>query len=62
MDEGNRRQRMEAVERWANFIKDSNDEEWSKMQAELIDSQIESAQDIALTKKQVDYIKKGKLQ
>lgn len=57
MDENNRKQRMEFVEKWANFIKNNDDEKWSKMQAELIDSQIENAQNMKLTRKQVDYIK-----
>lgn len=61
MDENNKKQRMEFVEKWATFVRDSNDEKWSRMQAELIDSQIENAQNIKLTKEQVDYIK-NKLQ
>ncbi len=56
------KQRMFFVEKWAEFVKDNDDEEWSRMQAVLIDSQIENAQDIALTKEQVDYIKGSKLQ
>lgn len=50
--------RMDFVEKWAKFVTDHPDKEWSGLQAELIDAQIENAQNIALTKKQVDYIKK----
>ncbi len=53
-------QRMFFVEKWANFVKDNKDEEWSKIQAELIDSQIENAEYIKITKEQVDYIKNRK--
>ena len=56
------KQRIFFVEKWAEFVRINDDEKWSKIQAELVDSQIENAQDIALTKEQVDYIKRGKLQ
>ncbi|MBS3175271.1 hypothetical protein J4440_05295 [Candidatus Woesearchaeota archaeon] len=55
--ENNKKQRMKAVERWANFVKDKDDLVWSELQSELIDSQIENAKDIKLTKEQVRYIK-----
>ena len=58
--ENNKLQRMFFVEKWANFVKDNNEEVWSKLQAELIDSQVENAQDIKLTKEQVKYIKSKK--
>lgn len=50
--------RMDFVEKWAAFVSTHPNEEWSKLQAELIDSQLENAQRVGLTKKQVDYIKK----
>lgn len=52
--------RMDFVEKWAKFVTEHSDEEWSRLQAELIDSQIENAQQVKLTKKQVDYIKNHK--
>lgn len=48
--------RMENVERWANYVI-NNPIRWSKLQAELIDSQIENAEQIKLTKEQIKYIK-----
>ncbi len=48
---------MDFVEKWARFVVEHSSEEWSKLQAELIDSQIENAMNIKLSKKQVDYIK-----
>ncbi len=53
----NRRERMRYVEKWANFVKENDDLIWSEMQKELIDSQIESAREMKLTKEQVKYIK-----
>lgn len=52
--------RMQFVEKWANFVKESPDKEWSKLQKELIDSQLENSNSIKLTKEQVDKIKKVK--
>jgi len=49
--------RMENVERWANFVANNEDKVWSELQAELIDSQIENAEQIGLTKEQIKYIK-----
>ncbi len=54
-----RRTRMDFVEKWARFVAEKPDEEWSKLQAELIDSQLENAEQIKLTKYQVKYIKKS---
>ena len=48
---------MDFVEKWAKFVSEKPDEEWSRLQAELIDSQLENARQVKLTKKQVDYIK-----
>lgn len=50
-------ERMEAVERWAKYVLEHDDMDWSNQQAVLIDSQMESAQAINLTREQVDYIK-----
>lgn len=49
---------MDFVEKWAKFVSEHSDEEWSKMQAELIDSQLENAEKVKLSKEQVRYIKK----
>lgn len=49
--------RMQFVEKWANFVKENPDKEWSKLQKELIDSQLSNS--IKLTKEQVDKIKKS---
>lgn len=50
-------ERMEAVEKWAKFVRDNDDMEWSRQQKILIDSQIINSRMIGLTKEQVDYIK-----
>lgn len=49
--------RMEKVEKWAKFVCEHDDSVWSEMQANLINSQLESARQIKLTREQVDYIK-----
>ncbi|MFW6386325.1 MAG: hypothetical protein ACOCZP_04180 [Candidatus Hadarchaeota archaeon] len=38
--EKNREQRREFVKFWADYIKDHDDEEWSKQQNLIVDSQI----------------------
>jgi len=55
--QNNKKQRMEFVEKWAEFVINNDDLIWSKLQSELIDSQIENAENIKLTKEQVKYIK-----
>ena len=50
-------ERMDAVEKWAKFVLNNDDMEWSRQQKILIDSQIENAREIKLTREQVDYIK-----
>ena len=52
--------RMDFVEKWASFVKDNSNKKWSELQVELIDSQLENAEKINLSKKQVDYIKNSK--
>jgi len=54
----NDKQRMESVERWADYVIKNQD--WSKQQKILIDAQITNARNIGLTKEQVEYIKEGK--
>ena len=49
------KQKMENVERWAKYVIDNDD--WSKQQKILIDSQIDNAQRIGLSKEQADYIR-----
>ena len=52
---------MDFVEKWAKFVSEHSDEEWSGMQAEFINSQFENAKQIKLSKEQVAYIKKKPL-
>ena len=56
----NEKQRMEAVEKWANYVVEHDD--WSEQQKVLIDSQIENPRIVGLTKEQVEYIRTGKKQ
>lgn len=49
------KQRMENVERWAEYV--INNDDWSEHQKVLIDSQIENARNVGLTKEQVEYIR-----
>lgn len=53
--------RMFFVEKWARFVCEHSDKEWSILQKELIDSQIENAKKINLSREQVDTIKEVKL-
>ena len=52
-------ERMKFVEKWAKFVCEHPDKEWSKLQKELIDSQVQNAQRIKLTKEQVSQIHKN---
>ncbi len=54
----NDEQRMEAVERWARYV--GENEDWSEQQKVFIDSQIENAKAVCLTKEQVKFIRTGK--
>ena len=47
--------RMKYVEKWAQYVVSHDD--WSKLQKELIDSQIENAMQVKLSKEQVREIK-----
>ena len=58
MNSNHDKQRMEQVEKWARYVIENDN--WSKQQKVLIDSQIENARNIGLTKEQVRYIKEGK--
>ena len=57
----NAEERMNFVEYWAEYVRTHPDEEWSKQQKVLIDSQIQSARKIKLTREQVEYIKGRKI-
>jgi len=57
MKSNHNKQRMENVDRWAKYVIENDD--WSEQQKILIDSQIDNARKIGLTKEQVKYIKKG---
>ena len=48
--ERNFRERLWFIEYWVNYIKKHTDEEWSKQQAVLIDSQIDNARQFAKAK------------
>ena len=50
--------RMDFVEKWARFVAEHPNREWSRLQAELINSQLENAEQVKLTKNQVEHIKK----
>jgi len=52
------KQRMEAVERWADYV--VNNRDWSRQQKIFIDAQIRNARTIGLTREQVEYIREGK--
>lgn len=54
----NDKQRMEAVERWARYVRENED--WSEQQKVFIDSQIENAKAVCLTKEQVEFIRTWK--
>ena len=42
----NAQERLEFVEFWAEYIRSHSDEEWSKQQNELINSQIRNVKDL----------------
>ena len=43
MDESNQKQRNEFIDYWVTYMKTHTDQEWSKQQNVLINSQIKSA-------------------
>lgn len=51
--EGDQRRNMEQrramIKRWAEYVRTHDDEEWSRQQNRLIDSQLQSANDLAAT-------------
>ena len=51
-------EKMRFVEKWAEFVREHPDTEWSSLQKTLIDSQLENAKQVKLTKEQVEKIKK----
>jgi len=53
----NTRERMKYVEKWADYVIKHKD--WSELQKELIDSQLEIAFRVKLSKTQVKRIKNG---
>ena len=54
---GNSGGRSRAAERWAAFVRERPDREWSKLQKGLIDSQLENARRVKLSKGQVRKIR-----
>ncbi len=55
----NRKQRMEFVKFWANYVKTHPDRDWSRQQAVLIDSQIQGSRQL-MTKELFLKMKGGK--
>ena len=51
------KERLYFVEKWAHYVREHSDEDWSRQQKVLIDSQIKNAKNVKLTKEQVKYIK-----
>lgn len=43
----NTEQRRVMIKRWAEYVRTHDDEEWSRQQNRLIDSQLQSANDMA---------------
>ena len=43
----NTEQRREMIKRWAEYVRTHDDSEWSRQQNRLIDSQLQSANDMA---------------
>ena len=43
----NTEQRRAMIKRWAEYVRTHDDEEWSRQQNRLIDSQLQSANDMA---------------
>ena len=55
----NSKMRMQFVEKWAAYVISNPD--WSRLQAELIDSQLDNARKVKLTKEQVNAFKQQKV-
>ncbi|WP_138007463.1 hypothetical protein [Halalkalirubrum salinum] len=45
----NTEQRRAMIKRWAEYVRTHDDREWSRQQNRLIDSQLQSANDMAAT-------------
>lgn len=43
----NREQRRTMIKQWAEYVRTHDDEEWSRQQNKLINSQLQSANDLA---------------
>ena len=52
----NKEDRINFVEYWAEYVKTHPDKEWSRQQNRLINSQIQNARSLRLSRK--DYLKK----
>ncbi|HZX44285.1 MAG TPA: hypothetical protein VFF28_01240 [Candidatus Nanoarchaeia archaeon] len=53
----NNKSRMEFVKYWAEYVRTHSDREWSKQQNVLINSQIQSARAVKMTREQYLRIK-----
>lgn len=49
--------RLKNAELWADFVRDRSNPEWSQLQADLINSQLDNALRIGLTAQQVKQVK-----
>ncbi len=52
--ERNQKERLEFIERWADYVRTHPDEDWSKQQKILVDSQMKSAKKQIISLK--DYL------
>ena len=55
----NDQDRMWYVNRWANYVKTHSDKEWSEQQNVIINSQLQSARAVPLTREQYLKIKEA---
>ena len=55
----NDQDRMWYVNRWADYVKTHSDKEWSEQQNVIINSQLQSAQAVPLTREQYLKIKEA---
>ena len=55
----NQEDRMNFVKYWADYVKTHSDKEWSEQQNIIINSQLQSAQAVSLTREQYLKIKEA---
>ncbi|WP_458209435.1 hypothetical protein [Haladaptatus sp. NG-SE-30] len=47
MREKNAEERRAFIKQWANYVRTHDDEEWSRQQKKVVDSQLQSAKELA---------------